>query len=84
MPAFVEQYNFGMCYNLEFIVHILCHYHKIIAILLQAMKSQSIWRQLEELQVTDEGSTSLYTQIYSIGFLCRQLIHISALSPHAL
>ena len=33
------------------------------------------------MQVRDEGSTSWYEQIYSIGFLHLQLIHIFALSP---
>ena len=51
----------------------------MVAILLQATRSQSIWRQLEELQVKDESSISWYKQVYSIGFLCLQLIHILAL-----
>ena len=66
MPVFVEQYNLGICANLRFIVHTLCHYCEMIA---TATRSQSIWRQLEELQVKDEGSTSWYEQGYSIGFL---------------
>ena len=46
-----------------------------------ATKSQSIWRWLEELQVEDEGSTSWYEEIYSVGFLHLQFIHILARSP---
>ena len=48
----------------------------ISAILLQATRSQSIWRQLEELQVN--------ILVYSVGFLCLQLIHILALSPQVM
>ena len=50
-------------------------------LLQQATRSQSIWRRLEWLQVKDESSTSWYEQVYSVGFLLLQLIHILALSP---
>ena len=33
------------------------------------------------MQVEDEGSTSWYKQIYSVGFMHLQLIYILALSP---
>ena len=31
MPVFVEQYNLGICADLGFIVHTLCHYCEIVA-----------------------------------------------------
>ena len=49
--------------------------------MLQATRCQSNWRQIGELQVKDEGSTSWYEQVYSVGFPCLQLIHILAPSP---
>ena len=50
--------------------------------LLQATKSQSSWRRLEELQVKDESSTSWYEQDWYTPLVsCVQLIHILALSP---
>ena len=62
--------------------HSVSLYCKMVA--QQATRSPSIWRQLEWLQVKDESSTSWYEQVYSIGFLRLQLIHILALSPHGL
>ena len=61
------------CANLGFIVHTLCHY---CYCMLQATRSQSIWRGLEELQVS--------ILIYSVGFLGLQLIHFLALSPQVM
>ena len=31
MPVFGEQYNLGICADLGFIVHTLCHYCEIVA-----------------------------------------------------
>ena len=61
-----------VCAN-RFIVHTLCHY---CYCMLQATRSQSIWRRLEELQVS--------ILIYSVGFLSLQLIHFLALSPQVM
>ena len=36
------------------------------------------------MRVKDEGSTSQYKEVYSIGFLCLQRIHILALSPEVM
>ena len=62
-----------VCANLGFIVHTLCHYCYCI---LQVTRSESIWRWLEELQVS--------ILIYSVGFLGLQLIHFLALSPQVM
>ena len=57
------------CANLGFIVHTLCHYREIVATAAGNKGSKHyIWRWLEQLQVEDEGSTSLYEQIYFVGF----------------
>ena len=87
MPVFVEQYNLHEYVLILSSVYTLCHYCGMVAttagnkVSNQLTRSRIIWRQLEELQVEDEGSTSLYKQIYSVGFQCLQLIHVLALSP---
>ena len=48
-------------------LYTLCHYCEMVA--------------TEGLQVKDESSTSWYKQVYSVGSLRLQLIHILALSP---
>ena len=48
---------------------------------MQATRSQSIWRRLEELQVNDEGEIQHLGTNNSVGFMHLQLIHILALSP---
>ena len=68
MPVFVEQYNLGMCKSWVNSLYTLCVIIMKWQLLLQVTRSQSIWRQLEELQVyyKDESSTSCYEQVYSI------------------
>ena len=48
---------------------------------MQATRSQSIWRRLEELQVKDESEIQHLGTNNSVGFVHLQLIHILALSP---
>ena len=65
MPVFVEKWY----------VLILGSFYTLCVITATA-RSQSIWRRLEELQVS--------ILIYSVGFLGLQLIHFLALSPQVM
>ena len=57
-----------VCAHLGFTVHTLCHYCGMVATATGNKISKHL-RWPEELQVTDEGSTFWYKQVYSIGFL---------------
>ena len=58
----------------------VCHWNEATATGNKVSKHlEAAWRVVRLLK--DESSTSWYEQVYSIGFLCLQHIHILALSP---
>ena len=64
-----------VCANLGFTVHTLCHY-------CYCCRQQGLKAFGGGLKSCK--STSWYEQIYSVDFLCLQLIHILALSPQVM
>ena len=67
MQVFVNQYNLGVCATIMGSLYTLCVITVKWLILVLATRSQSIWRQLEELQVKDEGEIQhLVTNKYSL------------------
>ena len=79
MLVFVKQYNFGMW----FIVHTLCPYCEMVATAAGNKVSKYLevaWKSCK-LRMRVKFNISVYEQIYSVGYLHLQLIHILVLSP---
>ena len=68
-----------VCAHLRFIVHTLCHYCRMVYsyCMLQATRFPSFWRWTDGLQ-----GWELNIIVYSVGFLCLQLILATVSSSH--